>query len=88
MGKRQKQEVIKMQCPFCGGESVKETVTFSYEEEGRYIFIEHVPADVCARCGEKIYSPEVTDELLRIARKELKPARKIEVPVYEFVMNQ
>ena len=88
MGKWQKQEVIKMQCPFCGGESVKETVTFSYEEEDRYIFIEHVPADVCARCGEKIYSPEVTDELLRIARKELKPARKIEVPVYEFVMNQ
>jgi len=77
-----------MQCPFCGGESVKETVTFSYEEEDRYIFIEHVPADVCSRCGEKIYSPEVTDELLRIARKELKPARKIEVPVYEFVMNQ
>ena len=88
MGKRQKQEVIKMQCPFCGGESAKETVTFSYEEEDRYIFIEHVPADVCSRCGEKIYSPEVTDELLRIARKELKPARKIEVPVYEFVMNQ
>jgi len=25
--------VIKMQCPFCGGESVKETVTFSYEED-------------------------------------------------------
>ena len=88
MGKRQKQEVINMQCPFCGGESVKETVTFSYEEEDGYIFIEHVPADVCARCGEKIYSPEVTDELLRIARKELKPVRRIEVPVYEFVMNQ
>ena len=25
--------MIKMQCPFCGGESVKETVTFSYEED-------------------------------------------------------
>jgi len=76
-----------MQCPFCGGEPVKEIVTFTYEEEDKYLFIEHVPADVCVRCGEKMYAPEVTDELLKIARKELKPARKIEVPVYEFVMN-
>ncbi len=89
MGKLQKQqEVIEMQCPFCGEEAVKETVTFTYEEEDKYIFIEHVPADVCARCGEKIYSPEVTDELLRIARKELKPVRRIEVTLYVFVMNQ
>jgi HTH-type transcriptional regulator / antitoxin MqsA len=77
-----------MHCPFCGGEAVKEPVTFSCEEEDGYLFIEHVPAGVCARCGEKIYLPEVTDELLRIARKELQPVRRIEVPVYEFVMNQ
>jgi len=77
-----------MQCTFCGGEAVKETVTFTYEEADKYIFIEHVPADVCERCGEKMYAPDVTDELLRIARKELEPARKIEVPVYDFVMHQ
>lgn len=39
-----------MQCPFSVGESVKETVTFTYEEY-RYIFIEHVPTDVYVRCG-------------------------------------
>jgi YgiT-type zinc finger domain-containing protein len=77
-----------MQCPFCGGQSVKDTVTFTYEEEDKYIFIEHVPADVCERCGEKMYTPEVTGELMRIARKKLQPARKIEVPVYDFVMHQ
>jgi len=62
-----------MRCPFCGGESVKEIVTFTYEEENKYILIEHVPADVCERCGEKMYSPEVTDELLRIAQRKLSP---------------
>jgi hypothetical protein len=36
----------------------------------------------------KMYTPEVTDELLRFAKKESKPVRKVEVPVYDFAMNQ
>lgn len=77
-----------MQCPFCGGKSVRQFVTFTYEEDAKYVFIEHVPADVCERCGEKMYAPDVTDKLLKIARTKLKPVRKVEVPVYDFVMNQ
>lgn len=77
-----------MKCVFCGGEVVKTNVTFTYEEDDKYLIIEHVPAEVCTKCGEKMYSPEVTDELLRFARNEFKPARRIEVPVYDFVMNQ
>lgn len=77
-----------MKCVFCGGRVVKIDVTFTYEEDDKYLIIEHVPAEVCAKCGEKMYSPEVTDELLRFARSDFKPARRIEVPVYDFVMNQ
>ncbi len=67
---------------------MKIDVTFTYEEDDKYLIIEHVPAEVCTKCGEKMYSPEVTDELLRFARSDFKPARRIEVPVYDFVMNQ
>jgi HTH-type transcriptional regulator/antitoxin MqsA len=77
--------VILVKCVFCGGKVVKTNVTFTYEEDDKYLIIEHVPAEVC---GEKMYSPEVTDELLRFARHEIKPARRIEVPVYDFAMNQ
>ena len=77
-----------MKCVFCGGKVVKRKVTFTYEEDGRYFIIEHVPAEVCVKCGEKMYTPEVTDNLLRFARNEFKPAKKIEVPVYDFVINQ
>ena len=77
-----------MKCAFCGGKAVKGKVTFTYEEDDKFLIIEHVPADVCTRCGEKMYSPEVTDELLHFARNEFKPAKKIEVPVYEFAVNQ
>lgn len=77
-----------MKCVFCGGEAVKKKVTFTYEEDNKYLIVERVPAEICAKCGEKMYSPEVTDDLLRYARNEFKPARKIQVPVYDFAMNQ
>jgi YgiT-type zinc finger domain-containing protein len=84
----QGKEVNEMKCVFCGGTVVKREVTFTYEEDDKYLIVEHVPAEVCTRCGEKTYSPEVTDGLLRFARKEVKPARKIEVPVYDYAANQ
>ena len=77
-----------MKCVFCGGEVERRYVTFTYDEDGKYLIIEHVPAEVCVKCGEKTYSPEVTDELLRLAHEKVAPVRKIEVPVYEFAANQ
>ncbi|MDI6776375.1 MAG: type II toxin-antitoxin system MqsA family antitoxin [Syntrophales bacterium] len=73
-----------MKCVFCGGETKPMLVTFSYEEGNRYFFVEHVPAEVCARCGEKTYSPDVTDELLEFAKNKFKPVKKLEVPVFDF----
>ncbi|MGV8149960.1 MAG: YgiT-type zinc finger protein [Alkaliphilus sp.] len=73
-----------MKCVFCG-DTVRETlVTFSYEEDDKYLIVEHVPAEVCEKCGEKTYSPRVTDELLRFAKEEFKPKKYIEVPVFDF----
>ena len=88
MGRLQDKEANEMKCVFCGGRVVEREVTFTYEEDDKYLIIEHVPAQVCAQCGEKTYSPEVTDHILRLARKEVKPARKIQVPVYDFAANQ
>ncbi|MGB9887119.1 MAG: YgiT-type zinc finger protein [Moorellales bacterium] len=49
--------------------------------------VENVPAEVCTRCGERTYSTEVTDELLRFARREFKPVRKVTVPVFDFAQR-
>ena len=73
-----------MKCVFCSGETTKMTVTFSYEEGDKYFLVEHVPAEVCERCGEKTYSPDVTDELLKFAKNKFKPVKKLEVPVFDF----
>lgn len=73
-----------MKCNFCGGHIESRNVTFVYDLDGDYFLIENVPAEVCIRCGEKTYTPEVTDELLRLAKKKLKPARVLRVPVFDY----
>lgn len=74
-----------MKCVFCGGRLKRASVTFTYEEHDRYMFVEHVPAEVCEHCGEKLYSPDVTDTLLALAKqKKVVPLRVVSVPVYDY----
>ena len=73
-----------MKCVFCGGHVEKRKVTFSYEEDDHYLLVENVPAEVCTKCGERTYSPEVTDALLRFTQKKFRPVKIIKVPVFDF----
>ncbi len=70
-------------CVFCGGKVVEKLVTFVYDENDKYFLVEHVPAEVCTKCGERTYSPKVTDEILHFAKKGVKPLKTIEVPVFD-----
>lgn len=73
-----------MKCIFCGGKLEKRIVTFYYEEDGKYLLVENVPAEICMKCGEKIYSPQVTDELLKFAMDKFKPVKSIKIPVFDY----
>lgn len=73
-----------MKCVFCGGKLKKENVTFAYEDVDKYLLVENVPAEVCTICGEKTYSPSVTDDILKFAKNEFQPVRTIEIPVFNF----
>jgi HTH-type transcriptional regulator / antitoxin MqsA len=83
-GLNKKQGDNLMKCVFCGGELQKESVRFSYEDDEKYMLVEHVPADVCQQCGERLYAPEVTDTLLEFAQHKATPTKVIEVPIYDF----
>jgi HTH-type transcriptional regulator / antitoxin MqsA len=71
-------------CVFCGGQVESKAVTFSYQQDEHVILVKNVPAEVCSRCGEKTYSPEITDELLKFAMNRFKPLKMIEVPLFDF----
>ncbi|MCR4418708.1 MAG: type II toxin-antitoxin system MqsA family antitoxin [Clostridia bacterium] len=75
-----------MPCVFCGGELEARRVTFTHEQDGKYLVVKNVPAEVCTKAGERTYSAEVADELPRFAQREFKPVRK--VPVFDFTKGR
>jgi YgiT-type zinc finger domain-containing protein len=90
MGRAPDREVILMKCLICGGRmSYQERTTFidtfADDRETFPVIITDVPAEVCDQCGEKVYTPEVTDQLPQIIQRnrEGKPApRTVEVLLY------
>ena len=73
-----------MKCDLCGGTVERQLVSYTLFYEGNWIIVEHVPANVCQQCGERLFEPETVDHLQKIIWGHRKPARKIETPVYEF----
>ena len=63
---------------------VEETVTYTLEVEGRFVIIEHVPAHVSVRTGERFFSPETVERLQKIVWEGRTPSRVVEAPVFEY----
>ena len=63
---------------------VEQKVTYTLEVEGRFIIIEHVPARVSLRTGERFFSPETVECLQKIVWEQRPPSRVIETPVFEY----
>ena len=74
-----------MKCEVCSiGERHPKLIRYSLPTAEGLILVEHVPAEVCERCGEVTLSPEVVERLQRTVWQQEPPARVIETPVYEF----
>ena len=72
-------------CYFCGGELEEQLTAFVSEENGQFRIIRHVPAKVCKRCGEKEYTPEVTQQILNLLKQPSQPAEILHVLAYDMV---
>jgi YgiT-type zinc finger domain-containing protein len=73
---------------FCGGKVVSKHVNFIHEHDEQLLVIRDVPAEVCTACGERTYSPEITDEILRFAKQRFKPVKLIQVLVFDYGHNK
>ena len=63
---------------------VPEKVTYTIEIEGQLTVIENVPARVSLQTGEQLFSAETVERIQQLISSKQKPARMMEVPVFEF----
>jgi YgiT-type zinc finger domain-containing protein len=73
-------------CPICGGEMTDRNVDVADNIDGKLIIIRGVSAEVCARCGERLYSSEEMKKMEKLREKIqynlVKPITVEEVSVF------
>lgn len=71
-------------CHICGSETAKDAfVSEVLEVDGRRVLVEHIPAQVCTRCGEAVFSPETTERIRSLVHGAGRPNRTIPLEVFE-----
>ncbi len=72
-------------CPVCHAEESREALVHEiFEIDGKYVMVEHIPATVCARCGEETFSRETTEKIRLMVHGRAKPTKSIPLEVFEF----
>ena len=72
-------------CSICRAEeSREELVDEDFQIDGKYILVDHIPATVCARCGEETFSRETTEKIRLLVHGQAKPTKSIALEVFEF----
>jgi len=66
----------------CPGEYEERTIVHTVKHQGEVIVIDHVPAEVCAVCGDVLLTPETVRRIEALLKATGRPARNI--PLYEF----
>jgi HTH-type transcriptional regulator / antitoxin MqsA len=69
-------------CHVCGDTTAKsEFVSEIFTIEGRRVLVEHIPAQVCKRCGESTFSRETVEHVRRLVHSA-QPARTVPLEVF------
>jgi YgiT-type zinc finger domain-containing protein len=72
-------------CEVCGStEARQEAVDEVFHVGSRYVLVEHIPAMVCAKCGEKTFSRAAVESMRLKLNGASQPARSLEMDVFAF----
>ena len=72
-------------CYFCKGKTKIKNVDVDFRWGDKLVVVKNVPVEVCAQCGERYYSSEISKKLDELVKKQehlkIKPHKIIQVPV-------
>lgn len=70
-------------CHVCGHDAAKpEHASEVFTVEGRRVLVEHIPASVCAHCGETVFSRETTEQIRQLVHGKKQPVRTVAMDVF------
>ena len=69
-------------CHVCGNSAARpEFVSEVFTIGSRRVLVERIPAQVCARCGEPVFSRETTESIRRMVH-EAPPSKTVPLDVF------
>jgi YgiT-type zinc finger domain-containing protein len=73
-------------CEYCDAflDGSEKLVTVYRHRSASHFIFEHVPAQVCSRCGERYFSANVVREMDRLMQNQPPHSSTVSVPVIEF----
>jgi YgiT-type zinc finger domain-containing protein len=70
-------------CHVCGHTAAKsEFMSEVFMVDGRRVLVEHIPAQVCRRCGEATFSRETTENIRQLVRGAAQPIKTVPLEVF------
>jgi YgiT-type zinc finger domain-containing protein len=73
------------ECHVCGNQSFDSGLVDNvFEVEDRRVLVEHVPARVCRRCGEPVFSADTAERVRRLVHSDARPSSTVPLDVFEF----
>jgi YgiT-type zinc finger domain-containing protein len=70
-------------CHVCGSTEAREDfVNEVFTIGDRRVLVEHIPAQICGRCGEATFSRATTEKVRRLVHGEGSPVRTIAMDVF------
>ncbi|EAZ89008.1 YgiT-type zinc finger protein [Crocosphaera chwakensis] len=72
-------------CYNCGSKDFQErNVNETFEVKGKLVMVENIPAKVCDRCGEVIFSSEIAEKVRLMLQGNTQPIKAIQVDVFAY----
>lgn len=71
-------------CEFCEGDVDRRVIQARFHFKGRTIYVDDVPAWVCAKCGEQYFDAPVYKRLEEIARNRSSISKTVCFPLARY----
>ena len=72
-------------CHVCSSnDSHVEYVNEVFEIGGKFYLVENIPATVCSRCGEEVFSAETSEAIRVMLHGESKPIKSVVLDVFSY----